>query len=115
MPNNELSIEEKRKIFAIRNKMLNIPSNFVSRKKNESKCICNEQETMRHIYECELLNEEKADEKFEHIYEENILKQKKILKRMEYNLDEKKRLVMENHVIPSGDPPFSVIMEDGNG
>ena len=115
MPNNELSIDEKRKIFAIRNKMLNIPSNFVTREKNESKCICNEQETMRHIYECDLLNEEKADVKFEHIYEENILKQKKILKRMEYNLAEKKRLVMENHVIPSGDPPFSVIMEDGNG
>ena len=65
--------------------------------------------------ECEFLNKEEPYVKFKQIYEENILKQKKILKRMEHNLDEKKRLVIENHVIPSGDPPFSVIMEDGNG
>ena len=72
---------------------MNIPSNFISSEKNESKCICNERETMRHIYECELLNNEEADVKFEQIYGGNILKQKKILKRMEYNLEEKKRLV----------------------
>ena len=115
MPNNELSIEEKRKIFAIRNKMWNIPANFVSRKNNENKCICNKEETMKHIYECEKLNNKTADVKFEQIFKENILKQKKILERFEYNLDAKKRIIHENHVIPSGDPPISVVMEDGNG
>ena len=36
MPNNELNIEEKMRIFSIRNRMINIPSNFVSREKNNN-------------------------------------------------------------------------------
>ena len=31
MPNNQLSNEEKLRIFSIRNRMLNIPANFTSR------------------------------------------------------------------------------------
>ena len=54
--NNELSIESKRRLFAARNKMINIPSNFSS-SKTETKCICEEQESMEHLYNsCKMLN-----------------------------------------------------------
>ena len=58
LPNNELNIENQQKLFAIRNKMVNIPSNFTAREKNYSKCICGEKENMEHIYVCENLNSE---------------------------------------------------------
>ena len=116
MPNNELTIEQKLKIFSIRNKMLNIPSNFVSRENNTSKCICKQREDMEHLYECEFLNETTIEIKYEEIYGDNIKLQKKILTRFENSL------IMRNikesqisHVIPFGDPPSSVIIGCGNG
>ena len=116
MPNNILNIEEKRKIFSIRNKMLKIPSYFVSRDKNTYICICNQKESMEHIYNCEYLNTKTPEIKFEEIFRENISKQKKVLQRLEENLNAK--IMKENHfshVIPSGDPSFSMTVENGNG
>ena len=52
--NNKLTIEEKRNLFAVRNKMINIQCNFSS--KCEVKCECGEKESMKHIYECKLYN-----------------------------------------------------------
>ena len=49
--NNSLTIEEKCEIFAIRNRMINIPFNFSS--KSEYKCECGKFEDMQHIYMCE--------------------------------------------------------------
>ena len=54
--NNSLPIEEKREIFAIRNRMINIPYNFST--KCEYKCECGKLEDMQHIYMCELWNKE---------------------------------------------------------
>ena len=39
-PNEELTIEQQRKQFKIRNRMVDIPANFSA--KNTTKCICNE-------------------------------------------------------------------------
>ena len=45
LPNNNLTIEEQRTIFSIRNRMVNnIPANFSSKKENTSKCTCGESE-----------------------------------------------------------------------
>ena len=55
--NNKLTIEEKCNLFAVRNKMINIQSNFSS--KCEVKCECGEKETMNHIYECKLYNNDR--------------------------------------------------------
>ena len=55
LPNNNLSNLDKERIFAIRNKMIEIESNFLSGKK-ETFCFCGEKEEMPHIYYCELLN-----------------------------------------------------------
>ena len=52
-----MNIEDQRTIFAIRNRMINIPSNFVSKEKNDIKCICENIEEMKHVYECQYLNE----------------------------------------------------------
>ena len=109
MPNNELNIEEKMRIFSIRNRMINIPSNFVSREKNNNKCICEEKENMEHIYECKYLNEKRAEIKFEEIFENDLKKQKKIMKRFENCLIMKNIIESQpNHVIPFGDPPSSL-------
>ena len=114
MPNNHLNNEEKQKIFSIRNRMLNIPANFVSKEKNKNKCICQQIENMEHLYKCKKLNEEKPEIQFEEIYKENIVKMKKIKERLEKNIDKKNEKEI-SHGIPYGDPPYSVTIEYGNG
>ena len=50
--NMKLTIEEKRRLFGIRNKMFDIPSN-IPNSKCEQKCDCCEISDMEHIYYCE--------------------------------------------------------------
>ena len=101
-PNENLTISEQRRMFAVRNKMiLEIPSNFCSKENNTTKCICNEKENIEHIYNCKYLNKNEPKVQFENIYSENIPKQKEVLKRFENNLrirNENKETKM-NHVI----------------
>ena len=40
LPNEQLSIDEQRDIFALRNKMTDIPSKMSSEKYHTSKCCC---------------------------------------------------------------------------
>ena len=106
LPNNELNIEDQRTIFAIRNRMINIPSNFVSKEKNNIKCICENIEEMKHIYECQYLNETKPDIQYEAIFHGTIHEQKKILKRFKNSLENREKLLQTkpNHVILNCDP-----------
>ena len=68
LPNENLNdIEDQRYLFAIRNKMIDIPSNFGK----ESKCICKEMENMSHIYNCRKMNNEQNVIKFENSTMEN--------------------------------------------
>ena len=55
--NKLLTIEQKREMFEVRNRMVNIPSNFSSN--NETKCECGKIEDMVHIYECEIFCDNK--------------------------------------------------------
>ena len=80
LPNDEL-----RTIFSIRIRMINIPSNFVSKENNFYKCICNEKEDMKHLYECNYLNRENIEVQFERIYYGTIREQKVIVKRITRN------------------------------
>ena len=48
----ELTIEQKRYIFGMRNRMLPISSNFPKKEIN-CKCYCRQTEDMKHIYESE--------------------------------------------------------------
>ena len=49
-PNKFLTIDEQRQLFAVRNRMVDIPSNFCTKENNLSKCVCQEKEDMQHIY-----------------------------------------------------------------
>ena len=62
LPNNSLkNIEDQRYLFAIRNKMIDIPSNFGK----TVKCNCEEIESMSHIYECSKMSKEEKTINFE--------------------------------------------------
>ena len=73
MPNNNsISIEDKRKIFEMRNEMVLIPANFTS-SENIVKCICGDDENMRHIYSCQTLNNIEEVIPYEMIFKDDII------------------------------------------
>ena len=49
--NSELTILEKQQVFRIRNRMIDIPSNF-PKSNNKPLCVCGGEESMEHIYNC---------------------------------------------------------------
>ena len=55
LENRLLSIVEKQRLFAVKNRMTNIPSNF-ARNNLKYTCYCGSEETMEHIYNCKLLS-----------------------------------------------------------
>ena len=69
LPNKNLTIEEQRTIFSIRNRMADIPANFSSKKENTAKCTCGESEDMKHVYNCKYLNIEEPTEEYLKILE----------------------------------------------
>ena len=76
--NDKLSINEKRRLFEIRNKMLDIPSNFSS-SKLATKCYCGDTLDMKHIYECE----KEVILPYEKIYNGNIEEQIEVYQQFE--------------------------------
>ena len=92
MPNNEnLSIDDKRKIFEIRNEMVFIPANFSSSEKIE-KCICGEKEDMRHIYSCKYLNNNEEVIPYEEILKEDVELKSKAHKGFKNNMERREKL-----------------------
>ena len=67
LPNNQLEIQDQKKIFEMRNRMTIIPENYPSKYKEKSNCICGEKETMEHIYICKELNKTEMKVKYENI------------------------------------------------
>ena len=86
----DLTIEEQRKLFSIRNKMVNIENNF-PKSENKEKCSCGVIEDMKHIYECDQLNTTSLDTnlQYEKIYNGNISDQIKVFRKMEINLEKR--------------------------
>ena len=60
--NTKLNIENKRRMFSIRNRMINIKSNF-NQRNQEEKCLCGDKETMENIWQCKLLNTDRNENK----------------------------------------------------
>ena len=127
LPNDSgLSIEDKRYIFEIRNRMIHIPANFSS-DENENICIsCKSIEDMNHVYSCRHWNNENEKVKYENIFTDNIHNQVIVYKRFKENYEKRERYTTEreinldlkdkekrNHVIPC-DPLFSM-SECSNG
>ena len=59
-------------MFALKNRMTDISSNFSSNKAIE-KCWCGENQNMEHIYMCTLLNNETTEMPYEKLFNGNII------------------------------------------
>ena len=87
-----MSISQKRRIFEIRNDMVDIPENFSSHL-IETPCICGEREVMSHLYYCDFLSENKSEKVlFERIYNGNLSEQIKVYNRFEENMEVRERI-----------------------
>ena len=60
LPDSKLSITQKRRLFSIRNKMLEIPENYSS-DIVQTFCFCGEREVISHIYYCNILKNNNDD------------------------------------------------------
>ena len=88
--NNKLTISEKCELFAVRNRMIDIPSNFSSN--CEAKCECGAIENMKHIYECKILNmNKKIGISYENVYSGNLQQQIEVYRRFKENLIKRKQ------------------------
>ena len=118
LPTTALTICEKQQRFAVKNRMKEIPANF-SKPNIENKCICEHQEDMKHIYQCQVINNgEEPELEYEKIFEGNICEQIKVFRKFERNF-EKSRTLKDNqkkNQLPS-DPfvirctPQSLVMD----
>ena len=108
----KITIEDQRNIFAIRNRMILIQSNFKNNRKAET-CACGISENMEHIYNCKILETEKTRIRipFEEIFENDVKKQLEISKQFFKKLEEREKLRSEvnkninaPHVIHLCDP-----------
>ena len=101
MPNIEnLSIDDKRSIFEIRNRMVSaVPANFSSRKSEKKHiCPCGETEEMEHLYTCKFWNnEEIIKTEYKAIYEDNIKQQLNVSKILRNVLE--KREIYRSEII----------------
>ena len=116
-PNNVFTIDDQQKIFEIRNKLSDIPSNFCKKENNKSKCVCSEIETMEHIYSCYILNKETPDIEYEKVYSDKLYEQKVILERFEANFNKRKEYLNKEdspHVILD-DPLLSTLLDYSTG
>ena len=85
--NSKLTIEQKQKIFAIRNRMIEISENFPG-KEISSTCHCGTTETILHIYFCEKWNNGKQPSlKYEVIFTGEISDQIMIYEKFEDNFE----------------------------
>ena len=120
----KLTIEQKRNIFEMRNRMLPLPSNFPT-KEIDCKCFCGQIEDMKHIYDSECWETEKVEIPYEKIYSENISEMKKVYLLFKIKFEKRKEFLSEKeldenddrkppHVIPVCDPLVSLV-EFGNG
>jgi len=100
LPNSSgLTIGEKQEIFAIRNRMTNIPENFKT-KMEVNKCVCGQTEQMAHIYECINLNNKKVTMKYENIYTDNVENLKIVFKRFRKKHGRKRKKSNQETKIP---------------
>ena len=82
---NNLTIEEKCKIFAVKNRMIDIPANFGG----TNTCICGMEEDMAHIYNCGIYKGKQPILVYEKIFSGNIREQIEIFRLFEQNFEER--------------------------
>ena len=108
LPNEEFSISEKRELFSIRNRMINIEDNFRGNNIRKT-CICGGIEDMKHIYSCKIYSTEKEKIEYEYIYGEDIRKIRKVYQifRKNYEMREQKMKNYNPRILSGVDPLYS--------
>ena len=121
-----ITITDQRNIFAIRNRMVPLQSNFGNNNNNIETCLCGYTETMEHIYYCKYWNQElNINIPFEEIFQDNVPKQIEISRRFFQNFEKRNKVKTETninierkqnepHVIQFCDPLF-LLNRDSNG
>ena len=105
--NTELSIEEKQKLFAIRNQMTNFEMKSYEKPQN---CVCGKIESIEHFYSCEILNKKENEISFQNIYSNNIKNQIKIFRRIQNVLQKRENIIVNSTPCdPMGSATFSSI------
>ena len=91
---SRLSISDKKEIFSIRNRMVNIFGNF-HYKNYQTMCKegCIQEETMEHIYYCEKMNNTENHIKYDGIYNNNLKNIIQIFNIMKENLKTRENIV----------------------
>ena len=123
MPNEaKMTINDQRNIFAMRNRMVLIPSNFSENNLKEV-CVCGHEANMKHLYICEYWNDGNILEKipYDKIFSDNVSEQLKISKQFFKNLEEREKIQnekneeqnMQPHAIHFSDPlsSLSIVMD----
>ena len=89
----------------MKNRVVNIPANF-PKPNIVNKCICGEKEDMKHIHNCEILNDgEQSNLEYEKIFEGNISEQIQVFRKFERNLKRREHLTEnKKDITPPCDP-----------
>ena len=94
--NASITIEQKRELFAVRNRMIQIPYNF-PKTSEKHKCLCSETEDMAHIYNCDLYtNKQQENISYDKIYNGNLQQQLKVFIIFKQNLEQRERMITES-------------------
>ena len=95
-PNDlKLTVSEKQLLFAIRNKMIKIPSNFRGTGTGDKMCVtgCGEEENRIHLYKCETLNgKKKVTHSYEKIYKDGCQEQIHVFNIMKENIAKRNQI-----------------------
>ena len=89
--NLALTIEQKREMFSIRNKIIDIPQQISGQNKH-NKCVCGETEEMIHIYNCEMLKKSETNLPYEKIFNGNMKQQIEVYNIFKENLDQRETI-----------------------
>ena len=94
--NNELTVTEKQDLFAMKTRMVWIPSNF-PKPEEDYYCVCGLREDMRHIYNCEIMNnKQKPRHDYDKLFSGNIEEQIEVFRKFEINLERREIITNEN-------------------
>ena len=108
-----ISIEEQRSIFSIRNRMIDLSANFPSGR-NIELCVCGQELDMKHLYICKYWCDKVSPDipTFEVMYTENLYEQIKVNKQFVKNYQKRKEYQTNAHL--SGDPlsSFCTVMDN---
>ena len=93
--NASLTIEQKCELFAVKNRMTQIPYNF-PKTKEKHKCWCSEIEDMNHIYNCLLYgNDKKESISYNKIYNGKLEEQIEVFTIFKQKLKQREQIITE--------------------